>query len=48
VLTEDKGEEQGLPALEITENAFDGVRLAFRSSADSCHSLSSKFDFLDQ
>jgi hypothetical protein len=32
--TEDKSEEKGFPAREVTENSFDGVRLAFRNPAN--------------
>ena len=34
-LTENKGEENRLPAQEVTKNNFGGVRLAFRHSANS-------------
>ena len=46
-LTEDKGEENRLPAREVTENSFDGIRLAFRNSANPRHPLPSKLDFLN-
>lgn len=46
VLTEDESEQQGLPAEEVSENDFGGVRLAFRCAANTRHSRPGKFEFL--